>query len=148
MQYSQLVSLRPRSSMSCQAQISHSVSGHVVRDKFGHVVPLSHSFSGCAAQIILWVSQLLLESSLQSSCPLFLKRAQLFTQPNFPPVQRLSKSVSDSSQLLPNPPFSRCHPQFLWCQCPQSQQICTASVCLPLHLYSPRDFQHPGPFWC
>ena len=54
--------------------------------------------------------------------------AQLSTSP---------ETVQVRVQHGPNPPFFRCHPapQFLWCWCPQSQWMCTASVCLPLHLY-------------
>ena len=77
----------------------------------------------------------LLENSLQSSCLQLLTNAQLFTQANFP--TRL-ETVRVRVPHGPTPPISRCSPapQFLWCRCPQSQRMCTTSVCLPLHLYS------------
>ena len=51
-------------------------------------------------------------------------------------------------QLGPTPPFSRYRlaPQFLWCQRPQSQLTCTASVCLPVHLYFPQWLPAPRSF--
>ena len=87
------------------------------------------------------------ESSFQSSCPPFLTSAWLFTQPNFP------GSLETIRVRVPQgltPPFSRCcpAPEFLWCQCPQSQRICTASMCLPLHLYSLQQFPASSPSWC
>ena len=52
-QYSQFPSLRPRSSVSCQAQISHSVSGFTAWVRPRHVVSLSHPAPGLTAQVKL-----------------------------------------------------------------------------------------------
>ena len=84
LQYSQFSGLWPSSSMSCQAQINH-LAAHSMRQAGQSGSTLSHSVSGCsAAEITLGVRQLLLESSLKSSCPPFLTSTGLFTQPNFP----------------------------------------------------------------
>ena len=47
LQFSQLPSLQPRSSMTCQAQISHSDSGCAAQDKLRCMVLLRHSVSWC-----------------------------------------------------------------------------------------------------
>ena len=88
-----------------------------------------------------------MESSLQNSCPPFLTSAWVFTQPNFPSSQ---ETIRVRVQHCPKPPFSRCClvPQFLWYLHPQSQWMYATSVCLPLRLYSPNNFQHPDPCWC
>ena len=52
--------------------------------KAERMVLLSYSLWASAAEITLRASQLLLESSLQNSCLLFLTRARVFTQPHFP----------------------------------------------------------------
>ena len=133
LQYSQFPGLQPRSSVSCQAQVSHSVSGHRVWVNFRCAVSLTHSVSGgqlqsasghsarqvwahgstyplslwlCAAQITLRARQQLLKSSLQSNCPPFLTSARLFTHSNFPTSPETIQFRVQHSQT---PLFSRCH---------------------------------------
>ena len=151
LQYSQFPGLQPRSCMSCQVQISHS-SAHSISQytmqsprQGGHMVLLSHSLWAHAAEITLRARQPLLGSSLQSSCPQFLTSPELFTQPNFPISP---ETIQVKVPHGPTPPFSRCRPapQFLSCQRPHSQQMYTASVCLPLHLYFPHWLPASGSF--
>ena len=49
-----------------------------------------------------------------------------------------SRDYPSQGPTRPTPPFSKRHlaSQFLWCRCLRSQWVCTASVCLPLHLCS------------
>ena len=123
-----------RSSLSCQAQISHSISGHTVRVKLRHCSNQPHSLSAlCVSQALAHnsnqpfslrltaplatqslgahssnhpqVSQPLLKCSSRSSCPLFLTSARLFTQPNFPTSP---ETIPVRVQHGPTPPFSRC----------------------------------------
>ena len=181
--------LRPMSSMSCQAQISHSATHSVSQSlawslkqepsaghgsplpltlgkrsvqqvgckvQFGYclwlcsetlagcTVPLHHSLWACAAEMSLRTCQPLLESSLQSSCPPFLTNAWLFTLPTFQAVWRLSKSRSNTAQLLPSPGVTK-HPSFSGASV-HSPSGCVPSLCVfHFHSTSPSDFQHPGP---
>ena len=99
-----------------------------------------------AFQIPFAESQPLCESSSQTSCLPFLTSTWLFTQPNLPTSP---ETIRVRVWHGPTPSFSRCHlaPHFLWCQFPQSQQMYNASLCLPLHLYSPQQLQASSP-WC
>ena len=91
--------------------------------------------------------QPLLESSLQSSCPLFLTSSRLFTQPTFQPVQRLSKSGSDTAQLLPSSGVAQ-HPNFSGASV-HSPSGCLLPLCVSHFIStSPSDIQNPGPSWC
>ena len=89
-----------------------------------------------SAEISLVACQLLLGSSLQSSYLPFLPRAWIFTQLHFSNSLE-TESKSDMAQLLPSPGVAQL-PNFCGCQRPQYQCMCTASVCLPLHLYFPQ----------
>ena len=152
LQYSQLTSFWPRSSVYCQAQISLSVSASTAWVNLRHEVPLTHWASGhtvwdklgCvvpfrvrAAQITLRESQPFFKSSLPSSCPPFLTRTWIFTQTNFPTTL---ENIRVTVWHGPTPPFPRWNlaPQCLWCWSPESQWMYIASVCLQLQLYSPQ----------
>ena len=124
LQYAQFPGLRPTSSVSCQAQISHSASGHMqLKSPSGR--------ASCCSR-----------APYESSCLPFLTSPRLFTQPNCPTGLETSQVRVPHGQT---PPFSRCclAPQFLWCWRPQSQRVCTSSVCLPLRLYSPQRLPAP-----
>ena len=146
----QFPGLWPRSSMSCQVQISHSAAHSMSQSparslrQVGCTVPLRHSLWVCTAEISLRARQTLLESSLQSSCPPFLTNAWLFTLPTFQAVWRLSKSRSNTAQLLPSPGVTK-HPSFSGASV-HSPSGCVPSLCVfHFHSTSPSDFQHPGP---
>ena len=87
-QYSQLLSLRPRFSgalfhSATQSLASNQLLGAQHEASGVHSSTEPPSLWAFAAGITLGLSQPLLESSLQSSCPPFLTSAWLFTQPNF-----------------------------------------------------------------
>ena len=109
-----------------------------------HTQPLS--LQEPAAEITLRARQLLL-SSLQSSCPSFLKVPGLSHSPTFQPVWRLSKSGCDRVQLLPFPGVS-------WNLNFSGTSIDSPSGCVPplcvSHFLStsPSAFHNPGPISC
>ena len=86
--------------VGCKVQLGYCLCVHNAR-LAGCTVPLRHSLWALVAEISLRELQLLLESSLQSSYPQFLRSTP--HSPTFQPVQRLSKSGSDTAQLLPSP---------------------------------------------
>ena len=67
--------------------------------------------------------------------------------PTFQPVWRLSKSGSNTAQLLPSPGVTQ-HPNFS-CARIHSPSGCVLPLCVSHFIStSPSDFQHPGPSWC
>ena len=100
-----------------------------------------------AAQISLGVSQPLLGSSLQSSCPPFLTATGFSHSPTFRAVWRLCESASYTAQLLRSPGVP-------WQLSFSGASVHGPSGCVPplcvSHFISisPSDFQHPGPSWC
>ena len=140
---------RPRSSCSCQAQISHSAAHRVSQSGALSSTQLL-SLWVCTTQITIRVSQPAGEAdgevsgeSLQSSCPPFLTSPQLFTQPYFPTSP---KTIWVRVPCGPTPPFSRYCPAcpFLGGWHPQVQIMCTSCVCLPLYLYSSQRLPLPS----
>ena len=119
-QHSQFPSLCPRSSMRCQAQISHSASGHTAWVRPWVCCPTqalslwalslwAHSERQaqrhCGSPLSLWVGLKSPSgwSSCCSSCLWYLTNTQCFTQPNFPTSPEI---IQVSVRLVPTPPKS------------------------------------------
>ena len=111
-QYSQFPSLRSRSSVSCQAQISHSASGCAVQDKFRCQVPLRHSASGHVQLNHSWGEPATAQEFLTKQLPAVLNKctafhtAQLSNQSGDYPSQGLTQPNSSLLQMFPGTSIS------------------------------------------
>ena len=101
-QYSQFPSLRSRSSVSCQAQISHSASGCAVQDKFRCQVPLRHSASGHVQLNHSWGEPATAQEFLKKQLPTLLNKFMAF---HITQLSNQSRDYQRQSLTQPNSSF-------------------------------------------